>query len=168
MPPPLRMTLPPPSMTIFGLLSLNTLAGLARMMVAGSGPQLNVMIPPAATAAMNASGVQLSCVPVPTTVVGLDTSSSCASLGIGHVPSGLPGSPGWIGTTVPPLTPPEPLSLTPPEPLSLTPPEPLSLPAEPHALKSAAAPMAHAHTLETSNQLFAEPRLSIMHSPSRY
>jgi hypothetical protein len=57
--------------------------------------------------------------------------------------------------------------LAPPEPLSLAPPELLSLPAEPHALKSATAPMAHAQPVETSNQLFAEPRRSIMRSPSR-
>jgi hypothetical protein len=52
--------------------------------------------------------------------------------------------------------------------VELSPPAPLSSPPEPHALKRAAAPMAHAHTLETNNQLFAEPKLSIMRSPSRY
>ena len=36
-PPPLSVTLPPPSMTIFGPLSLNTLAGLVKVMVVGIG-----------------------------------------------------------------------------------------------------------------------------------
>ena len=39
-------------------------------MVTGSGPQSKVMTPPVATAATNASPVQLAGVPVPTTVVG--------------------------------------------------------------------------------------------------
>jgi hypothetical protein len=69
-------------MTIFGPLSLNTLAGLLRVMVAAPGPQSNVMIPPAATAAIKALAVQVSAVPLPTTVVGIDTSSIWASAGI--------------------------------------------------------------------------------------
>ena len=50
----------------------------------GSGPQSKVMMPPWATASMNASEVQLAGVPVPTTVVGLDTSSRPAPDGMAH------------------------------------------------------------------------------------
>ena len=54
-PSPLRVTLPPPSMTILGPVLLNTLAVCFKTMVTGSGPQLKVMTPPWATAATNAS-----------------------------------------------------------------------------------------------------------------
>lgn len=60
--------------------------------MAGAGPQLNVMTPPAATAAMNASLVQLAGVPVPTTVRGLATLSGCASAGTAQLPFGLPAA----------------------------------------------------------------------------
>src|SRR5690242_17203192 len=89
-PPPLRVTLLPPSRTIFGPLSLNTLAVSSRVIVTGSGPQSNVTTPPFATASTTAAEVQLSGVPVPTTVVGLDTSSAAASAGTSQLPSGLP------------------------------------------------------------------------------
>ena len=77
-------------MTIFGPVSLKIFAVSSSVMVTGSGPQSNVMTPPCATAATNASPVQLAAVPVPTTVVGLDTSSGCASAGTAQWPSGLP------------------------------------------------------------------------------
>src|SRR5882672_877710 len=81
-PPPLRVTLLPPSMTSLVPLSLKTFAVDVRTIVTGSGPQLKVMTPPFATAATNASPVQLDAVPVPITVVGDDTSSGWPSGGI--------------------------------------------------------------------------------------
>src|SRR5437868_14892229 len=90
LPPPLRVTLPPPSMTIFGPVSLKIFAVRVRVIVTGSGPHEKVMIPPSATASTKASDVQLSGVPLPTTVVGWETSSGCASAGTAHLPSGLP------------------------------------------------------------------------------
>jgi len=90
-------------MTSFVPLSLKTFAVESRTIVAGSGPQSNVMTPPFATAATNESPVQLAAVPVPTTVVGADTSSASASAGMSAWPSGQPaGGPscGFVG--VPP------------------------------------------------------------------
>src|SRR5712675_621190 len=89
-PPPLSVILLPPSMTSFVPLSLKTFAVDVRTIVTGSGPQLKVMTPPFATAATNASPVQLDGVPVPTTVVGDDTSSGCPSGGIEACPSTQP------------------------------------------------------------------------------
>ena len=100
-PPPLRVTLLPPSMTSFVPLSLNTFAVEVRTMVTGSGPQSKVMMPPSATAATNASPVQLSAVPFPMTVVGDETSSACPSAGTSACPSGHPaGGPscGLVGS----------------------------------------------------------------------
>ena len=87
-PPPLSVTLLPPSMTSFVPLSLKTFAVDVRTIVTGSGPQSKVMTPPFATAATNASPVQLAGVPVPTTVVGDDTSSAWPSAGTAAWPSG--------------------------------------------------------------------------------
>ena len=81
-PPPLSATLLPPSMTSFVPLSLKTFAVDVSTIVVGSAPQSNVMMPPCATAATNASPVQLSGVPLPITVVGDETSSGIASGGI--------------------------------------------------------------------------------------
>src|SRR6185436_10027129 len=89
-PPPLSVTLLLPSMTSFVPLSLKTFAVDVSTIVTGSGPQSNVMTPPSATAATNASPVQLAGVPVPTTVVGDDTFSGCASGGIVACPSAQP------------------------------------------------------------------------------
>jgi len=75
-PPPLSVTLPPPSTTIFGPVSLTIFAVSVSVMVCGAPPQANVMTPPLATAATNASLVQLAAVPVPTTVRGFETSSA--------------------------------------------------------------------------------------------
>src|SRR4051812_42534028 len=60
--------------------------------VTGSGPQSNVMMPPAVTAASSAANGQLAAVPVPTTVVGCDTSTGMPAAGTPapHIPSGLP------------------------------------------------------------------------------
>jgi hypothetical protein len=58
--------------------------------VTGSGPQLNVMTPPFATAATTASPVQVAAAPVPMTVVGFDASSACPAGGTGALAPGLP------------------------------------------------------------------------------
>src|SRR5689334_9237560 len=91
-PPPLSVTLLPPSMTSFGAVLLKTFAVLVRTMVTGSAPQSKVMTPPFATAATTASPVQLAALPSPITVVGLDTSSACPSAGTVACPSGLPAA----------------------------------------------------------------------------
>src|SRR5690242_17064299 len=107
-PPPLSVTLPPPSITMSGPVSLKILAGRSSVIVTGSGPQSNVITPPAATAAMTASPVQLAAVPSPTTVRGLATSASAPAGGTAHIPSGLPaggpdsGSVSGFGTSTPP------------------------------------------------------------------
>src|SRR5258708_6753257 len=101
--PPLSVTLPPPSMTILGPVSLTIFAVCVSVMVTGSAPQSNVITPPFATALTNASPVQLSLVPVPTTVFGFDASSALASTGTSHFPSGFPAggpSAGLIGGPV--------------------------------------------------------------------
>ena len=59
----------------------------AALIVVGSLPQLKVMTPPFATAATKASLVQLSGVPVPTTVRGLETTSRRASAGTSQPPA---------------------------------------------------------------------------------
>ena len=58
--------------------------------VTGSGPQLKVITPPAATAATTACDVQLAGVPLPITRSGCDVSAGAASGGSG-TPPGLPG-----------------------------------------------------------------------------
>jgi hypothetical protein len=119
-PPPLSVILLPPSMTSFVPLSLKTFAVDVRVMVVGLGPQSNVMMPPFATAATKASPVQLAGVPVPITIVGFETSSACASAGMGAWPSGLPaGGPscGFVaGVTVPDVPEVPPLVIVPEEP----------------------------------------------------
>src|SRR5262245_25255909 len=83
-------------------------------MVTGSGPQAKVMTPPLATASTNAAEVQLSFVPEPTTVVGLEVSSAFAPSGTAQAPAGLPaagpvegsvggggGTPGGFGSGLP-------------------------------------------------------------------
>src|SRR5919107_1851825 len=97
-PPPLSVTLPPPSSTIFGPFALRILAVAFMVIVIGSGPQLKVMMPPAATADTTASDVQLAALPVPMTRVGLEVSTARASAGIGALPFGLPaGGPAAVG-----------------------------------------------------------------------
>ena len=61
------------------------------VMVTGAGPQLNVMMPPAATAGTTAADVQLSGVPRPISRSGWEVSSASASNGTGASPFGLPG-----------------------------------------------------------------------------
>ena len=68
-PPPLSVTFPPPSSTTRWLV-FATVAVAVMVIVTGSGPQLNVMTPPAATAATTAADVQLAGVPFPITWSG--------------------------------------------------------------------------------------------------
>jgi hypothetical protein len=61
------------------------------VMVTGAAPQLNVMIPPAATALTTAAEVQLPGVPVPTTWSGLLVFTAFAAAGTAACPAGFPG-----------------------------------------------------------------------------
>src|SRR5689334_25190837 len=88
-PPPLSVTLPPPSSTSLGL-ALRTFAVAVIVIVTGAGPHENVMTPPAATAATTAADVQLAGVPLPTVRVGWLVSTACASAGMPAPPPGLP------------------------------------------------------------------------------
>jgi len=85
------VTLPPPSRTTSALV-FSTLAVARMTIVTGSGPQENVMMPPAATAATTAADVQLAGVPAPITCVGCAVSTGCAAAGTAAVPARLPGS----------------------------------------------------------------------------
>jgi hypothetical protein len=84
--------MPPPSSTIAGPLALRTFAVAVIVIVTGSGPQSNVMIPPAATAATTAFDVQLAGVPDPITRVGREVSTARASAGTLAPPEGLPAA----------------------------------------------------------------------------
>ena len=66
LPPPLKVTLPPPSSTTRWLV-LTTLAVAVIVMVTGLGPQLNLMTPPSATALTIAADVHPAGVPLPMT-----------------------------------------------------------------------------------------------------
>src|SRR3954469_24331497 len=102
-PPPLSVILPPPSMTT-GPVSLNTFAVAATTIVAGAAPQSNVMAPPFATAATNASDVQLAAVPSPMTVFALVMLSACASAGTAPFSSAVSaGGPAAESVGGPPL-----------------------------------------------------------------
>src|SRR6266508_3236823 len=90
-PPPLSVTLPPPSSTMAGPVSLRTLAVASRVMVTGAGPQSKVTMPPWATASTTALEVQLAAVPSPITWSGCEVSTAWASAGTAAPPSGLPG-----------------------------------------------------------------------------
>ncbi|MGC4120689.1 MAG: hypothetical protein QM765_40155 [Myxococcales bacterium] len=81
MPPPLSVTSPPPSMTVFLAPLLFTSAWASRVRVTGALPQLKVMTPPFHTASTKAFEVQDCGVPSPMTVVGAETSSGRASAG---------------------------------------------------------------------------------------
>jgi hypothetical protein len=52
------------------------------VIVTGTGPQLNAMMPPAATALTTAAEVQLAAVPFPTVRVGWLVSTARAAAGI--------------------------------------------------------------------------------------
>ena len=66
LPPPLSVTLPPPSSTTSRRV-LRTLAVARSVIVTGFGPQSKRTWPPARTAATTAAEVQLRAVPSPTT-----------------------------------------------------------------------------------------------------
>src|SRR5277367_3735047 len=96
-PPPLSVTLPPPSRTTCWLV-FTTFAVAVIVMVTGAGPQENVMMPPFATAATTACDVQPAGVPVPITVVGCAVSAAWAAAGTGASPDGFPaGGPAGTG-----------------------------------------------------------------------
>ena len=65
-PPPLRVTSPSPSMTVSRAIVISELTST----ITGRGPQRKTMFPPRATAATNTRSLQLSGVPVPTTLIG--------------------------------------------------------------------------------------------------
>jgi hypothetical protein len=67
-PRPLSVTNPPPSRTTWRR-ELRTLAVAPIRIVTGSGPQENLILPPARTAATTAEEVQLRAVPCPITRV---------------------------------------------------------------------------------------------------
>src|SRR5436190_9582690 len=92
-PAPDSVTRPPPSRTTRATL-LRTLAVALNTIVTGAGPQLNVMIPPAATALTTAAEVQLAPVPAPTTWSGWLVSTGRASAGTVAWPLGLPACSG--------------------------------------------------------------------------
>ena len=96
-PSPLSVTLPPPSSTTFGPLALRTFAVAVIVIVTGAGPQLNVMMPPAATAVTTAAEVQLAGVPVPMIRVGFEVSTARASAGTVALPFGLPAASTFVG-----------------------------------------------------------------------
>src|SRR5450432_111421 len=64
-------------------------------MVTAPLPQMKVMTPPEVTAALSALNVQLAAVPVPTTVVGFETSAGFPFVGTPALqePLGLPAGP---------------------------------------------------------------------------
>src|SRR4051812_8097756 len=98
LPPPLSVTRPPPSSTT-GVVRLCTLAVADIVIVTGAGPQLKVMMPPAATAFTTAEEVQLAAVPLPIVRVGWLVSTARAALGIEACPAGLPGLGRSLGAT---------------------------------------------------------------------
>src|SRR5438445_1543945 len=77
-PPPLSVTLPPPSSTTWCAV-LTTLAVAVIVIFTGVGPQLKVITPPLATAATTAADVQPAGVPSPITVVGCEVSAAAAA-----------------------------------------------------------------------------------------
>src|SRR5208283_41265 len=117
-PPPLSVTWPAPSMVV----SLPTGTSEVTLMVTGAEPQLNVTMPPLATADRKAASVQLTALPLPTTVVGLDVSTGLA--GTTQVAAGGGGL--WS----PPLPAAPPAASVPPvPPTPVAPPLPLIPPA---------------------------------------
>src|ERR1700757_4501132 len=89
LPPPLRVTRPPPSNTTLWRV-LITLAVRVITMVTGLGPQLNVTIPPAAMSRTTADDVQLAGFPFPTTWLGRRISTARPAGGAETCPPGLP------------------------------------------------------------------------------
>ncbi|BFU43101.1 hypothetical protein KRMM14A1004_13380 [Krasilnikovia sp. MM14-A1004] len=71
---------------------MRTFAVARIVIVTGSGPQSNVITPPAATARTTAAEVQLAGVPVPTTRSGRLVSTARPAAGTAALPAGLPGA----------------------------------------------------------------------------
>src|SRR5215472_5846293 len=71
------------------------------VIVTGLGPQLNVMTPPAATAATTAADVQLAAVPSPITWSGWLVATAWAAAGTAACPSGLPAAASAAPATAP-------------------------------------------------------------------
>jgi hypothetical protein len=94
LPPPLRVIRPRPSSTTRRWV-LITLAVAVITMVTGSGPQLKVMMPPAATSRTTADDVQLAGLPLPITWLGWLVLTARPAGGTEKWPWGLPKS----GTT---------------------------------------------------------------------
>ena len=69
-PPPLRVTVPPPSRIVSFLKTMGELT----VIVTGEAPQLKTIVPPTSAAAWRNAWVQVSAVPKPTNDVGADTS----------------------------------------------------------------------------------------------
>jgi hypothetical protein len=93
-------------------------------MVTGEVPQSKVTTPPLVTAAASAASVQLAAVPVPTTVVGVETSAGVT--GAGQVAAGGgPASPVKLLVVVPAPVPvvPAPVPAPPVAPPWLPPPQ---------------------------------------------
>ena len=82
LPAPLRVTNPPPSITTRWWV-FSTLAVALITIVTGLGPQLNLMMPPAATSRMTAAEVQLLGVPLPITWLGWLVFTARAAAGTG-------------------------------------------------------------------------------------
>ena len=76
-PPPLSVTLPPPSITV----SCSMLCSDVTVMVIGAGPQSNVTTPPLASAAWSAPSVHPPGTPWPTTALGDDVSTGWIGAG---------------------------------------------------------------------------------------
>src|ERR1700689_2844411 len=91
LPPPLSVTLPPPSSTALWLV-FTTLAVAVIVIVTGLGPQLKVIMPPSATALTTAADVQLAGVPTPMTWLGSLVLTARRAGGTWAGPWGLPTS----------------------------------------------------------------------------
>ncbi|WP_329264877.1 hypothetical protein OG223_52110 [Streptomyces sp. NBC_01478] len=72
-PPPSRVMFPPPSMLVSCVMVLKLVIGMV-----AAPPQLNVTVPPAASAAVSAASVQLAGVPVPTVAVAARASTAAS------------------------------------------------------------------------------------------
>ena len=109
-------------------------------MVTAPLPQLKVMTPPLPTAVLSAANVQLAEVPVPITLVGLDTSAGCPLDGTPalHDPFGLPAWPDPPVPVVPPVLVVPPVPVVPPVDPTLP---PLACPAVPPLARPAAPPV---------------------------
>src|SRR6202046_5701808 len=95
-PPPLSVTIPPPSMTIRSPCTMFAVCVI--VIVTGSGPQLKVMTPPMATAWTTAAEVQLAAAPSPMTWSGWAVLTARPAGGTLAWPLGLPYlCGGWLG-----------------------------------------------------------------------